>query len=84
MACEAIYLKETDRVKFAIYPDGFDGPRIIAEIAADALRNRFGGHGVGSSLVRAYLHHSDAIDAQAVQSFRAAPTQPVVLDAAVF
>lgn len=32
MACEAIYLHQTATVKFAVYPDGFDGPRIAAEI----------------------------------------------------
>lgn len=84
MACEAIYVDETNVVRFAVYPDGFDGPRILAEISADLLRQRFGGHGRGRDLVGAYLHHSEAIDAQAVQCFRAAPSQPVSLRAADF
>ncbi len=80
MACEATYLDETATVKFAVYPDGFDGPRILAEISADALRTRFCGHGQGSDMVLTYLHHSDMIDDQAVRRFRGAPSQPVLLD----
>jgi hypothetical protein len=34
---EAIYCFDTAAVKFAIYPEGGTGPRIIAEIGEDPL-----------------------------------------------
>jgi len=33
MTCEAIFCFDTATVRFAIYPDGFEGPRIVAQIA---------------------------------------------------
>ena len=37
MFSEAIHCRDTQTVRFAIYPDGIDGPRIIARISDDAL-----------------------------------------------
>jgi hypothetical protein len=79
MTCEAIHCFDTATVRFAIYPDGFDGPRILAEIDEDALRDLFGARGGGNSLVDACKLHFSLIEARAVQRYRAAPSKPVTL-----
>ncbi|WP_162566784.1 hypothetical protein [Variovorax sp. SRS16] len=79
MTCEAIHCFDTATVRFAIYPDGFDGPRIIAEISEDALRDLFGARGGGNSLVDACKLHFSLIEARAVERYRSAPSRPVVL-----
>ena len=61
-------------------PDGLDGPRILAEISEDALRDLFGGHGRGDSLVQACQIHFDAIEAKALMRHRVEPFKPVKLD----
>lgn len=79
MKCEAIHCPDTDTVRFAIYPDGFDGPRIIARIRAGALHARFGAHGDEASLLDACQTYFDLIEAKALEHYVAEPTLPVVL-----
>ena len=84
MNCEAIHCFDTASVRFAIYPDGLDGPRILAEISEGALRDLFGGHGRGDSLVQACNIHFDVIEAKALMRHRVEPSKPVKLDARDF
>lgn len=79
MTCEAIHCFDTATVRFAIYPDGFDGARIIAEINEDALRDLFGARGGGSGLVDACKQHFTLIEARAVARYRTMPSKPVTL-----
>lgn len=73
MTCEAVYCFDKASVRFAVYPDGLDGPRVLAEISEDALRDVFGARGAGDSLVQACKTHFDTIEACAVSRFRSDP-----------
>jgi len=84
MRCEAIYCFDLGTVRFAVYPDGFDGPRILAEITEDALVSMSGACGDGESLVEACRMHFDLIEAAALAKHRQEPAQPVVLESADF
>ena len=80
MNCEAIHCTETKTVRFAIYPDGLDGPRILAEISEDTLRDLFGARDGGDSLVQACETHFDLIETNALKHYRVAPAKPVKLE----
>jgi hypothetical protein len=84
MKCEAIHCPNTDTVRFAIYPDGLDGPRIIARIRDRTLQERFGAHDNEASLIQACQAYFDQIEAKALEHYVAAPTLPVVLALADF
>ena len=79
MASEATYTSETRTLKFAIYPDGFDGPRILAVIAADVMHERFGAQEGSSAMVTAYESSRELIDAEALGRYRDDPSTPVEL-----
>jgi hypothetical protein len=79
MTCEAIHCFDRATVRFAIYPDGYDGARIIAEISENALRDVFGASGGGDSLVRACNNHFGVIGAKALEAYRATSQVPIVL-----
>jgi len=81
MNCEAIHCLDTETVRFAIYPDGFDGPRIMARIADDALHDLFGASNDEISLLDACESHFDVIEAKAVEHYRASPCTPFTLTA---
>lgn len=84
MSCEAIFCFDIATVRFAIYPDGFEGPRIVSQIAESALRDHFGARGGGESLVKAYDRHSREIDAKALKHYRSRPSALIVLQTADF
>ena len=84
MNCEAIHCPESETVRFAIYPDGFDGPRIIARVSDEALYELFGATGDEASLIEACETHFDVIEAKALARHRAAPVTAVTLDTADF
>ena len=70
MRCEAIHCFDRATVQFAIYPDGLDGARILAEISEDALRDVFGASGGGDSLLQACNNYFTAIGAKALDVYR--------------
>ncbi len=84
MFSEAIHCSDTESVRYAIYPDGFDGPRIIARISDDALHDVFGARRDDASLVAACQAHFDRIEGIALERYHAAPMIPVVLEAVDF
>jgi hypothetical protein len=90
MKAEAIHCVDIASVRFAIYPDGLEGPRVLAEISDDALRDLFGADGDGDSLVNACRANFGRIEAAALQRHRAEPFKAVKLgvrdftDAAAF
>jgi len=84
MRCEAIHCFDKGTVRFAIYPEGMDGPRILAEISEDALRDLFGARGAGESLVQACELHFGAIEPRALQCYHDHPRQPVMLQSEDF
>jgi hypothetical protein len=79
MYCEAIHCTETKTVRFAIYPDGLDGPRIIAHISEAALRGL--SPASDGDLTETCESHFDCIEAKALERYREAPSAPIVLDA---
>lgn len=79
MASEAIFSRTTGSVHFAIYPDGFDGARIIALIDEEALHDIFKARSGERELVQAYASNCDSIDARAEACYRANPSQLIRL-----
>lgn len=84
MSSDAIYCFDRACVLFAIYPEGRTGLRVVAEISEDALRDVFGAHGGGDSLVDACRSHFDAIEAAALRHYREDPVKPVMLEVGDF
>ena len=84
MKCDAIYWFDRASVLFAFYPKGGDGPRIVGEIAEDALRDFFGAEGGGDSLVEACIDHFDLIEEAALEHYRHDPRKPVTLTVSGF
>ena len=84
MTREAIFCFDTATVRFAIYPDGHDGTRVIAQIGEDPLRDLFGASGDGETLLAAYDRHADRIDAMATARYRANPQQQILLQTTDF
>ena len=80
MNCEAVHCFDTATVRFAIYPDGLDGPRILGEITEDALRDLFGARGGPDSLLEACERHFELIAATAVIRHRLKPRQSIKLE----
>ncbi|MDN8615202.1 hypothetical protein [Variovorax ginsengisoli] len=84
MTTDAIYCFDRASVLFAIYPEGDGGPRVVAEITEDALRDIFGAQGGGDSLVEACREHADRIEGAAMRHYRHDPEKPVLLQTADF
>ena len=79
MTSEAVHCAATGSVRFAIYPDGDDGARIIARVTREALCDLFGATPHGDAMVHAYGRHADLIDACALARYRLDPSVAVVL-----
>lgn len=84
MISNAIYCFDRASVLFAIYPKGRAGPRIVAEVSEDALRDIFGAQGGGDSLVAACLDNLALIEELALQHYRHDPEKPVMLETGDF
>ncbi|MEJ8811417.1 hypothetical protein WKW77_10100 [Variovorax ureilyticus] len=84
MFSEAIHCRDTETVRFAIYPDGFDGPRIIARISDSALHDIFEAPRDDASLAAACQAHFGRIEAKALERHHAAPQTAVLLETADF
>lgn len=84
MTSEAIYCFDRAVVRFAIYPEGPKGRRILAEISEDALRDIFGACEGGESLVQAAQDNFDLIEATALLRHRDDPSKPIALEIADF
>ncbi|OUM00456.1 hypothetical protein [Variovorax sp. JS1663] len=82
MYCEAIHCADTRTIRFAIYPDGLDGPRITAHISEAALRGLEDAplHD-DADLAEACEAHFDCIEAKALERYREAPSRPILLEA---
>ena len=79
MASEAIFLPAAGSVQFAIYPDGYDGARIVARIDEEALHARFHAPDGETELVRTYDRNADSIDALATARYRENPRVEICL-----
>lgn len=79
MDFEGIYCFDTATVRFAIYPDGPDGVRIVGEISEDTLHDVFGAREVGDMLLEVCKTYLDAIQGAAIACYRANPRRPITL-----
>ena len=79
--CTGTILHCFDRatVRFAVYPDGTDGPRVLAEISEDTLRAAFGVHGGPDSLVQACDANYPLLEKMAVYRFHQDPGNAILL-----
>ncbi|MBT2322741.1 hypothetical protein J7E62_10330 [Variovorax paradoxus] len=84
MASEATFHSATSSVQFAIYPDGYDGARILARIDEEALHARFHAPKGDTELVRAYAENADSIDALATARYRENPMAAICLHSTDF
>jgi|GEM_PF-361972 len=79
MDFEGIYCFDTAAVRFAIYPDGPDGARIIAQISEETLHDVFGTRDLGDRLLETCKTHFDAIGDAALRRYRSNPNRPIDL-----
>jgi hypothetical protein len=79
MDFEGIYCFDTAMVRFAVYPDGPDGARILAQISRDVLRDAFGAEEIGEQALLACKRHFDVIGAAAIARYRADSHRTIVL-----
>jgi hypothetical protein len=84
MVAEAVYIGLSSSVRFAIYPEGLDGPRILVEISAQALETLFGADHFPESHVAACCLHFHRIQQVAVRHHQSNPLEAVMLEAKDF
>ncbi|WP_295984069.1 hypothetical protein [uncultured Variovorax sp.] len=76
---EGIYCFDTASVRFAFYPDGPEGPRVLAQISEETLHDEFGVREMGERLLGACRDHFHAIEPAAVARYRATPDRAITL-----
>lgn len=81
---EAIHCFERATVRFAIYPDGHDGQRVLAEIHEHALRDVFQARGGPNGLLEAFDANAGLIEKIALERYEAASGSPILLDSEAF
>lgn len=80
MDFEGIYCFDTASVRFAFYPDGDDGARILGLISEQTLRDVCGARdGSGDSLLATCRQHFSVIREKAIERYRSDPSQAIVL-----
>ena len=79
MDFEGIYCFDTATVRFAIYPDGRDGARIIAQISEETLHDVFGTRNLGDRLLDTCKTHFMALSVAALRRHRANPNASISL-----
>lgn len=79
MPTEAIYVPAHKTVRFAIYPEGFEGPRILAEISEDALKNYFGASDSALEIVQSYRYNFAKIQAIALKKYALSPSSFILI-----
>ncbi|NVM91547.1 hypothetical protein [Variovorax sp. SG517] len=81
---EGIYCFDTASVRFAFYPDGPAGPRVLAQISEETLHDEFGVRAIGEQLLGACQEHFHTIEPAAVARYRARPGRAITLTIADF
>ncbi|MDH6169182.1 hypothetical protein M2282_004346 [Variovorax boronicumulans] len=79
MDFEGIYCFDTATVRFAVYPDGPGGVRVVGQISEETLHDKFGVREIGHSLLDACKKHFDTIGPVAIARYRAQPGRPITL-----
>ncbi|MGF6346563.1 hypothetical protein [Variovorax sp. W2I14] len=78
MDFEGIYCFDTASVRLAVYPDGPQGARVVAQISEDTLHDGFGTREVGQRLLDVCKNNFRAIELAAVARYRANKRQSVI------
>ncbi|MGJ7533535.1 MULTISPECIES: hypothetical protein [unclassified Variovorax] len=73
MNFEGIYCFDTASVRFAFYPEGPGGPRVVAQISEETLHDEFGAREVGDHLLETCRQHFHVIEPVAVARYQAGP-----------
>ncbi|MBB4225072.1 hypothetical protein ABL849_12375 [Variovorax sp. 375MFSha3.1] len=76
---EGIYCFDSASVRFAFYPDGPGGPRVLAQISEETLHDEFGVRVMGEHLLDACQEHFYAIEPAAIARYRATPGSAITL-----
>ena len=79
MKCEAIHCADTKTIRFAIYPDGLDGPRIVAHVSEAALLGLCASPDPNPDLTITCEAYFACIAAKALERYRAKPYMPILL-----
>lgn len=79
MDFEGIYCFDTATVRFAVYPEGPDGARVVAQISENTLRDKFGAREAGDRLLDVCKRHFDQIRPAVIARYRANARQPITL-----
>lgn len=79
MNFEGIYCFDTASVRFAVYPDGPRGARIVAQISEDTLHDEFGTREVGQGLLDVCRRYFTFIEPAVVARYRADAKQLITL-----
>lgn len=79
MEFEGSYCFDTASVRFAIYPDGPEGPRVVAHISEHTLHDAFGTREAGHGLLEICKLHFDVLEAAVVARFRTDPRWPLMI-----
>lgn len=79
MNFEGIYCFDVASVRFAFYPEGPRGPRVIAQISEETLHDGFGARETGERLLEACRKHYQVIEPAAVARYRATPRGQITL-----
>ena len=78
MDFEGIYCFDTASVRLAVYPDGPQGPRVVAQISENTLHDGFGTREAGQRLLDVCRNNFHSIERAVIARYRANPRQPVV------
>jgi len=79
MNFEGIYCFDTASVRFAVYPDGPHGARIVAQISEETLHDEFGTHEVGQGLLDVCRRYFAFIEPVVIARYRGDPKQLITL-----
>ncbi|MGJ7604059.1 hypothetical protein ACSFA7_06930 [Variovorax sp. LT1R20] len=78
MNFEGIYCFDIASVRFAVYPDGPQGARIVAQISEDTLHDGFGTREVGHRLLDVCRNNFHAIEPAVIAHYRTNARQSVI------
>ena len=79
MKCEAVHCQDRRTVRFAVYPDGFEGPRILAEVTEEFLWAMSGRHMDSDALVRVCEQNFESLERLVIRRFRLDPRQRMLV-----
>jgi len=71
MNFEGIYCFDTASVRFAFYPEGPGGPRVVAQISEETLHDEFGAREMGDGLLETCKRYFHVIEPVAIARYQA-------------